>query len=92
MPFGKPPPPKPDPRPQPTRRPEHSFVEQLRMCAITQDARGTRVGFEKKGKGGKAYFLYVGQSKDGYEVLEADFALAHSSGYRCMMSHRSGET
>lgn len=52
-----------------------SFIDSLRMCAITDDGGGSvRVGFvDIKAKPVKTYFLFVGESEDGIEVVDADY-------------------
>jgi hypothetical protein len=51
------------------------FVRQVKMCAITEDAAGVMVGFlDISQQPPKAYYLAVGESEDGYEVLDADYA------------------
>ncbi len=51
-----------------------AFTQQLRMCAITARGGRIRVGFLDTGvKPEKTHFLFVGESEDGYEVVEADY-------------------
>ena len=61
------------------------FVKNYRMCAITDDSLGVRVGFiNVKSKPERSYFLRVGDSEDGIELVEADYereaALLRSEG------------
>ena len=51
-----------------------SFIDSLRLCAITDGGGAIRVGFvDIKSKPPKTYFLFVGQSEDGIEVVDADY-------------------
>jgi hypothetical protein len=51
-----------------------AFVKDLRMCAITESPAGIRVGFVNiKAKPPQPYYLYVGDSEDGIELVEADY-------------------
>jgi hypothetical protein len=51
-----------------------AFVKDLRMCAITERQDGLRVGFvNKRKKQAAAYFLRVGESEDGIELVDADY-------------------
>jgi len=53
---------------------EQSFVKDLRMCAITDTEIGVRVGLVSlKGKPPKSYYLRIGASEDGIELVDADF-------------------
>lgn len=72
-PFGKPPPPPSPPPKRPVPAPP-PFVKDLRMCAITDSDLGIRVGFVNiRSKPPKYYFLYIGESEDGIEVVDADY-------------------
>jgi len=51
-----------------------AFVKDLRMCAITESPAGIRVGFVNiQSKPPQPYYLYVGDSEDGIELVEADY-------------------
>jgi hypothetical protein len=51
-----------------------SFADSLRLCAITDVSGVIRVGFVNiKAKPIKSYFLFVGDSEDGIEVVDADY-------------------
>jgi len=51
-----------------------SFVDSLQMCAITSGGGAVRVGFvDAKTQPPKTYFLFVGESEDGIQVIEADY-------------------
>ena len=51
-----------------------SFIDSLRMCAITDGGGAVRVGFvDIKQKPLKTYFLFVGESEDGIEVVDANY-------------------
>jgi len=51
-----------------------SFVDSLKMCAITDGGGALRVGFlDMKTNPPKTYFLFVGESEDGIEVVSADY-------------------
>lgn len=51
-----------------------SFIKDLRMCAITENDAGVRVGLiDLKSAPPKSYFLYVGDVEDGIQLVEADF-------------------
>ena len=51
-----------------------AFVKDLRMCAITESPAGIRVGFVNiSAKPPQPYYLYVGDSEDGIELVEADY-------------------
>ena len=51
-----------------------AFVKDLRMCAITESPAGIRVGFVNiSAKPPQPYYLYVGDSEDGIELIEADY-------------------
>jgi hypothetical protein len=58
--------------PSPLVAPPNSFVKDLRMCAITEDATGIRVGLVDV-KSNKSYYLTVGDSEDGLTLVDADF-------------------
>ncbi len=74
-PFGAPPPVVIVQPPQPTIAPEDAFIKNLRLCAITEDDDGIRVGLvDLMAKPPKSYFLYVGDIEDGIELVQADYA------------------
>ncbi len=51
-----------------------AFVKDLRMCAITESPAGVRVGFVNiRSRPPQPYYLYVGDSEDGIELVEADY-------------------
>lgn len=51
-----------------------SFADALTMCAITAGGGAIRVGFvDTKVRPPKTYFLFVGDSEDGIEVVEANY-------------------
>ncbi len=51
-----------------------SFADSLQLCAITAGGGAIRVGFlDVKTKPPKTYFLFVGESEDGIEVVDADY-------------------
>ncbi len=51
-----------------------SFVDALTMCAITAGGGAVRVGFvDAKSTPPKTYFLFVGESEDGIQVVEANY-------------------
>ncbi len=51
-----------------------AFVKDLRMCAITESPAGVRVGFVNiKARPPQPYYLYVGDSEDGIELVDADY-------------------
>jgi hypothetical protein len=51
-----------------------SFVDSLTMCAITSGGGAVRVGFwDTKARPPKTYFLFVGESEDGIQVVSADY-------------------
>lgn len=51
-----------------------SFVDSLKMCAITSGGGALRVGFlDTKTTPPRTYFLFVGESEDGIEVVSADY-------------------
>jgi hypothetical protein len=51
-----------------------SFVDSLTMCAITSGGGAVRVGFlDGKARPPKTYFLFVGESEDGIQVVSADY-------------------
>jgi hypothetical protein len=57
-------------RPAPATGP--SFADSLKLCAITEGRDSIRVGFTDS-KSKKTYFLFVGESEDGIEVIEANY-------------------
>lgn len=74
-PFGEPPPVVEPPGGQnkPTEPPP-AFAAKLKMVAITEKSGTIRVGFVDGGdKPARTYFLFVGDSENGYEVLRADY-------------------
>ena len=76
MPFGEPPPPpRPAAVPPPsTTPPKNAFINDLRMCAITENSRGIRVGLvDVKSKPQKSYFLRIGETQDDLQLVEADY-------------------
>ena len=74
-PFGQPPPLKASSEYEPVPlAPPPSFVKTLHMCAITEvPGIGIRVGIVKKTAPQKSYSWLVGESEDGFTLLEADF-------------------
>ena len=51
-----------------------SFVDSLQMCAMTDGGGAVRVGFlDMKTNPPKTYFLFVGESEDGIQVVSADY-------------------
>ncbi len=51
-----------------------AFVKDLRMCAITESPAGMRVGFINiRSKPPQPYYLYVGDSEDGIQLVSADY-------------------
>jgi len=51
-----------------------SFLKHLRLCAITDTEFGVRVGFvDLKSKPPKSYYLALGDSEDGIELVDADY-------------------
>jgi len=77
-PFGVPPPPPskapPPAPPKPVGPP--AFIKALRLVAITYSKFGLKVGFlDITKKPPKSYYLRVGQSEDGVEVVDADYDL-----------------
>jgi hypothetical protein len=51
-----------------------AFVKDLRMCAITESPAGLQVGFVNiKSKPPQPYYLYIGDSEDGIELVDADY-------------------
>jgi len=51
-----------------------AFVKDLRMCAITESPAGLQVGFVNiQVKPPQPYYLYVGDSEDGIELVAADY-------------------
>ena len=62
----------PLPPPQPAGP---SFADKLQLCALT--LRGDRifVGFvDNNQKPAASYFMYVGESSDGFDILEAEYS------------------
>ena len=59
-------------KPSPAIAPLNSFVKDLRMCAITEDETGVRVGLVDV-KSNRSYYLAVGDSEDGLTLVDADF-------------------
>ncbi|MCE9615686.1 MAG: hypothetical protein K8T26_15565 [Lentisphaerae bacterium] len=54
--------------------PADSFVKNLRLCAITENAAGIRVGLiDLASKPPRSYFLYVGDTEDSIELVKADY-------------------
>jgi hypothetical protein len=79
-PFGVPPAPKVSSsgKPQevaPKEKPlSQSFARNLRLVGIRKSKRGIRVGFvDIKNKAGVSYLLYVGQGRDGINVVDASY-------------------
>ena len=74
-PFGEPPAVddrREPPRPEPPAGP--SFADSLRLVALTYNQGDIRVGFvDTKVKPQKTYFLFVGDSQDGIEVVSASY-------------------
>ncbi len=63
-----------------------AFVRDLRMCAITESPAGIRVGFVNiSAKPPQPYYLYVGDSEDGIELIEADYER------ECALLRKGGE-
>jgi hypothetical protein len=51
-----------------------AFLKDLRMCAITESPAGVRVGFVNiRARPPQPYYLYVGDSEDGIELVDADY-------------------
>ena len=75
MPFGEPPPvPVVSNDPISATPPPNAFINDLRMCGITDTEYGVRVGLVNiKSKPQKSYFLYLGESEDGIELIDADY-------------------
>jgi hypothetical protein len=76
-PFGEPPPPTAAAVPaQPAQPAQPPFVNNLRLVAITESKFGTKVGFlDISQNPPKSYYLPIGGSSDGIEVLDADYDL-----------------
>ena len=53
-------------------RPVKPFIDDWRMCAITEDEAGTRVGLINI-KDNSSYFLYIGEIDGGVELVDADY-------------------
>jgi len=68
---------QPDPSATESTQPQQPpFVKELRMCAVIESDLGIRVGFVNiKSKPSKSYFLYVGESEDGIELVDADYEM-----------------
>lgn len=63
----------PEPAPiTPAGPPPESFVPTIQLNAIVETSGGLRVGFTHL-KSNRNFFLAVGDSDDGYEVLDADY-------------------
>lgn len=74
QPFGAPAPAPVAPKPNPMEPGADAFIKTLRMCAITETPAGTRVGLvDLKTSPPKTYFLYVGDSEEGLELVDADY-------------------
>ena len=72
-PFGDPPPEPVAPRPQPTVSPEQSFARTIRLSAITEREDGSiRVGLVNS-QNNDSFFLSVGETHDGIELVSASF-------------------
>lgn len=72
-PFGEPPLP-PSPPQKPPAPPPPSFINDLKLTAITEKGDEVRVGFVNiKSNPPKSYFLYIGENEDGIEVVDADY-------------------
>ena len=74
-PFGEPPAkPIANLHPEPEIKTGPSFVDSLKMCAVTRSGPDTRVGFfDTRAKPPKTYYLYVGEEEDGIKVIEASY-------------------
>lgn len=62
-----------------------AFIQNLRLCAITEDTRGIKVGIvDAKQKPPRSYYLSIGEKEEGIELVEADYeeeaALVRSGG------------
>ncbi len=80
----------------PVAVPTASFAPRIRMCAITARSGQIRVGFVDQGvKPEKSYYLFVGESEDGFEVVDADYAkevfLLRKDGHEGWISMREGD-
>ena len=76
QPFGAPPPEPvaPPAPPGPAVPGPDAFIKSLRMCAITENPVGLRVGLvDIRSKPPKTYFLYVGDEEDGILLVDADY-------------------
>ncbi len=72
-PFGEPPPETPAAGALPVMT-GPSFADSLRMVALTDSQGDVRVGFvDTKASPSKTYFLFVGESQDGIEVVSASY-------------------
>lgn len=64
----------PPPQPKPVS-PQDSFAKDYRMCAIRDGLAGVSVGLVNVGaKPVTSFFLFTGDSEDGIQLVEADFA------------------
>lgn len=95
-PFGEPPA-EPQPSPIPAVPAGPSFIETIRLVALTISEGDVRVGFmDTRPNPPKTYFLFVGESQDGIEVVSADYenesAVLRKAGEErsIRMSSRSG--
>lgn len=58
----------------PPAAPPPAFLANLRMCAITDRGGRVRVGFvDNSARPPRTYFLFVGDTEDGFELLRADY-------------------
>jgi hypothetical protein len=74
QPFGVSAPAPTAPLPNPMEPGPDAFIKTLRMCAITDTPAGTRVGLvDLKTTPPKTYFLYVGDTEEGLELVDADY-------------------
>lgn len=74
-PFGDPPPPPAAPRPTPPPvSPHQSFARTIRLTALLETEEGElRVGFVNS-QNNDSFFLHVGESHDGIELVSASYA------------------
>lgn len=87
--------PRPEPRPQPAAGP--SFVESLRLVAMTISQGDIRVGFvDNSARPVQAYFLFVGEMQDGIIVVSADYdtemAVLEKDGVRGVLQMGGGSS
>jgi hypothetical protein len=73
-----------------------AFLKDLRMCAITESPAGVRVGFVNiRARPPQPYYLYVGDSEDGIELVDADYlkegALLRKDAEQYWLNMRGGE-